>query len=135
MSPTPKRLWELKHSGYGILSFILAALAGLMEIYFLAVSRSRPFEQTDPGEQFLMAAVLMGGNAVNLLGVLLGIVGIFQRRRNRIFAFLGLGINCLILLAMIGLFILGGLVKKYDVKHGQISSRGNIQAHSTMVAF
>ena len=120
----PQRLWELKHSGYGILSLILAALAGIIEIYVLTVAGHMD-KQTPIGEYFLTGFVMMGGLAVSLVGVLLGIVGILQRRRNRIFAFLGLGINCLFLLAMIGLIILGGFLQKDDVKLGQISNRGN----------
>src|SRR5262249_3393047 len=90
---------QLRHthrpqSGLGIASFVIVCLSGLFEIAVLvaaAVAQTRT-----PGgiTQNSTAALLIGlavlfAPLINLVGVGLGIGGLFQRNRGKVFAILG----------------------------------------------
>ncbi len=55
---------------------------------------------------------MLGGLAVAFLGMLLGIGGLFQTNRKRIFAVLGVVFNVMVVVAFVGLMVLGLAVKK-----------------------
>lgn len=99
-------------SGVGVTSFVLAMIGGIALLSLVVVAGV--METQTPGgmeEQSPQAiAVGMGilvGLVVNVVGVVLGIVAVFQPDRKKVFAVLGLTFNALILLAIAGLMVIG----------------------------
>ena len=102
---------NLKHSGFGIASFAIGILSGLAE--FAMVVIAGVMEASTPGgvNEEAPAVILLGlcliGGGLALLGIVLGIVGLVQANRSKIFAVLGLVFNALVILGVIGLMIVG----------------------------
>lgn len=114
-----------KHSGLGIASFTLfvvmaVAFVGLLVAFIAQMADAIDFntpEEVDPNriaEQiedlpllavigFLMLGTIIG----NLIGLILGIVGLVQKNRKKIFAILGTILNGLVIGVLFILFILG----------------------------
>ena len=107
----------LKHSGLGILSLVLAALSGAAMIVTLIIaavmSANDPtlFDNDQaPATIALGAAVILGAFA-SLVGVGLGIGGLVDKNRKKVFPAIGVAFNALIILAVVGLMVLGALAK------------------------
>lgn len=106
----------MRHSGLGITSFIVAILVGLIEVGIIGAASIA--EVKNPGvlneeSQWAMAAGLgmCGGILLALVGAGLGIAGLMQSQRYKVFAILGLVFNSAIILGMIGLIALGLAIK------------------------
>lgn len=119
---------ENKHSRLGIWSFILAILATLaIVVAFIVVftvgaqfangANPQGLTQQDVQESFenspgsgvaiIAAGIgLLASPILYLLGAVLGIAGLIQGRRRRLFAVLGTVLNGLAFLAIVGLFVL-----------------------------
>ncbi|MFY2764197.1 hypothetical protein [Arenimonas sp. MALMAid1274] len=103
----------LKHSGLGIASTVMALLFGLGIIIVFAyagyLGTQAPggvIDETDP--KIMMVGILVvAGIGGLLLGALLGLLGLFIGERRRMYAWLGLVLNALPLLAALGLMALG----------------------------
>ena len=101
-----------KHSGVGIASFVLSLLCGVGEVVLVviavAMEANTPgvFDQESPEAAVLGLLVLLG-LVLALAGVGLGVGGLLQPRRKRVFAVLGLVFNGLIVLLLAVLFVLG----------------------------
>jgi hypothetical protein len=106
----------LKHSGIGISSFILALAAGIGTFVVVVVAGAMAAAAGPQGinEQSPQAVVvgllLIGGVLASLLALVLGIVGLCEKNRKKIFALLGTLLSGLTLLCVVGLFILGTMV-------------------------
>lgn len=101
------------HSGPGIASFVVALLAGILMIMMVVaagVMESQPggIDQESPLFVAVVLAFLVGA-AMTLMGLALGIAGLFQARRIRTFAIVGTLISVMEMLAVIGLVVLGML--------------------------
>lgn len=103
---------QLKHSGLGIASFITAIVSGVF--VFLLVVIAGAIEVSTPGgmDEESAAAVIIGLLLFTLLGALLvsiglGIAGLVQSNRKKIFAILGTVFSVAILLGTIFLLIIG----------------------------
>ena len=94
-----------KHSGLGIASFVLAMMIGLFE--FVLIVFAGIMETMTPGG---MDEESLAGLAGNLAGVGLGIAGLVQRQRKKVFSTLGLIFNGGIIFGIIFLLILGSMV-------------------------
>lgn len=103
---------EQKHSGLGIASFITSIVSGL--ILFLLIVIAGVMEASTPGgiDENSAGAVIVGfclfafmGAALLALG--LGIGGLFQKERKKIFAILGTVFSAVSLVGTIFLMILG----------------------------
>jgi hypothetical protein len=116
-TPPEAELTELRppeppHSGLGIASFLVAVVIGLAEtaivgwISYMTVSKPGTITPESP-LAIIAGLAMLGGLAVTFLGAGLGIGGIFQRNRKRVFAVLGLVFNLMILVAFVGLIALG----------------------------
>ena len=85
---------EQKHSGLGIASFALSLLmsAGIFFIIMAAgvIETARPggLDENSPAAVVIGLIVLAAGFA-NLVAMGLGIAGLFQKDRNKVFAILG----------------------------------------------
>lgn len=118
---------ENRHSRLGIASFVVGMLAFVIMVILFVVfgvllssllegvnlqdpqSIDPQSLQNEPGAVGLALASLgiLGSLLLFVVGLALGVAGIFQRRRKRLFAVLGTLGNGLVLLAFVLLFVLG----------------------------
>ena len=102
---------RLKSSGLGIASFIISVLAGLEIISLLIVGMVMEIrtpgwaDEDSPQVMFLRLLVII----MSLVGLVLGITGLVQGGRSKVFPVLGLGFNGMIILGVIGIIIIGVL--------------------------
>ncbi len=101
-----------KHSGLGIASFVVSLLMGASE--FLLIMVAGILETATPGglNEESLAAIFIGllviaGLFANLAGVGLGIAGLVQRDRKKVFSTLGVVFNGMIILGLVLLLIIG----------------------------
>ena len=103
------------HSGYGIASFIgglvlvgfeflVTVIGGIMD------SRAQGKNQADLDTIWIIvgASVILG-LLMNLGGIGLGVAGLVQKDRRRVFPILGILVNGSCILALFGLIILGSI--------------------------
>lgn len=103
---------EAKHSGFGIASFAIAIAAALLE--FVLVATAGVLEASTKGGidensplAILLGLAVIGGLLVALVGIGLGIAGLCQSRRKRVFAVLGMIMNPVVLFGVLGVMVLG----------------------------
>src|SRR5262249_14243521 len=103
---------EMKHSGLGIASFVIAVTVGLLEFVLLAIAGV--LEVTTPGgidENSPVAVVLgltlLAGLLVNILGIGLGIAGLCESYRKKLFAVLGVVIGAVVLFGVLLVMAIG----------------------------
>lgn len=122
---------ENKHSRMGIASFVIAivSVVAIVVLFIVAgfltaqLSQGVDFQNATPQELqqdlqnspgfvgLALAGVgIFASLLVSLVGFVLGVAGMVQGRRKRLFAILGSVFNGLVLLAFILLFLLGLLV-------------------------
>jgi hypothetical protein len=103
-----------KHSGVGIASFVLAIVAVVGELVLITVAAvlvQQGKSQRSPA-MMVTGCLLIAGLGVCVVGAILGIVGLFLPNRKKVFAILGLCFNGMILLAVLGLMVIGLMAKK-----------------------
>lgn len=105
-----------KHSGYGIASFVIAVVVGLLEFVLIVVAGV--IEASTPGGMdenspiaILLGLGLFGGLLADVFGMALGIAGLCQANRSKVFAVLGLVFGTVVLLGVLGLMVLGMLME------------------------
>ena len=105
----------MRHSGFGIASFVIAIGAGLLE--FALVVAAGVVEASTPGGMdenspvaILLGLGLFGGLFAAFVGVVFGIAGVCQSDRRKVFAVLGLVFCSAVLLGVLGLMVIGLLV-------------------------
>ena len=101
----------LPHSGLGIASCVIAACAFVFIILLFAIAAMTAVSQRgeiadDSAEAMVMGGLVLLDAVAMLVGLILGIVGVAQRERNKLFAGLGLCANSLLLLGVLGLFVI-----------------------------
>lgn len=117
---TGRRGKPQKHSGLGIASFLIAVLIGGLDV-LLGIVISVGIARTESDYEF-REQLLGGGRAMIclnfmsiplcLVGIGLAVVGLVsQPRRNHVFTWIGLFVNVVVILTMLGLFLAGSLVK------------------------
>lgn len=101
-----------KHSGLGIASFIVSIVSGILT--FLLVVVAGVIEASTPGgiDEESAGAIVLGLLLFAFLGMLLvglglGIAGLFQKERKKIFAILGTVFSSVIFLCTILIMLLG----------------------------
>ncbi|HEU4669747.1 MAG TPA: hypothetical protein VFR91_03535 [Dyella sp.] len=101
----------MRHSGLGIAAFVLS-LVGFVGMFltFAVAGAMRasgvPTGERDPASILVGLAVIVMG-LVSLLAVGLGLGGLFQKGRRKLFAWLGFGVAVFTVLSTAGLIILG----------------------------
>ncbi|MEC0368855.1 hypothetical protein [Paenibacillus chibensis] len=105
-----------RHSGPGIASFIISLIS--MLAYIVSVgAMGAIFSSSLNGEGLswsdssttgvtVITIILIGLFAANLIGIVLGIVGLVLRNRKKIFAILGLSLNTIIILSFGLMFVI-----------------------------
>ena len=108
---------EPKHSGMGMASLAIGVIVGIMEMALVVIAGvmsakagPRGMDEKAPAT-IALGLLLLGGLLLALLGAALGVAGCLQPNRKRLFAILGLSINGLILLIVVGLMLIGLMVK------------------------
>ena len=100
------------HSGLGISSFIIALLFCLTLVGLFITAGMMEMNSPDGIDEDSTATILLGIALISsffaeLLAIGLGIAGLIQRKRGRLFAILGLAISSFIFLISTGLMIIG----------------------------
>jgi hypothetical protein len=102
---------HLPHSGLGIASFIIGlvvvVIVLLMFLLIGVVAASRANRDTAHTMGVMTGLFVCAGAVASLVGLGLGMGGVFQGDRNRTFAVIGLILNGLILLGTAVLFLIG----------------------------
>lgn len=103
------------HSGIGIASFIISIVSGvsLIALFLLSVILAPSVEGFDENskEAMILGLLLFACLFVLLLGIGLGIGGLFQKNRKRLFAILGLFVSALVLLGSVSLVMVGSTLE------------------------
>ncbi|MBN1298040.1 hypothetical protein JXA80_14775 [bacterium] len=108
----PPVLTPLKHSGLGITSLILSAIiAGGL---FILIIVAGILETSTPGgiDEDSVSAMIIGlfvimGGGMELIALILGLIGLFQKERKKLFAILGTIFSSLTILGIAGLIMAG----------------------------
>ena len=58
----------------------------------------------------LLGLIMIGGCFLAFVGLILGVAGLFQKNRKRVFPVLGTAFNAMILLGVVGLVVVGLLI-------------------------
>ncbi|MCW3792572.1 hypothetical protein OM416_13330 [Paenibacillus sp. LS1] len=107
----------LKHSGLGIASFVigLVAIVGYILIFFIAAMALNDsigvLTPLQAEELALHPAVILASLSIlvclilNLVGGIIGIIGLVLKNRKKVFAIIGSLLNGIIILAFIGLIL------------------------------
>jgi hypothetical protein len=111
-SPSGRYPTELKHTGVGIASFIISVISGLMLIVLVIIAGVMEASSPDGLDEESTDAIIVGLGLIGfmfgaLLGLVLGIVGVFQSRRKKIFAILGMLLGGLTFFGVLGLMVIG----------------------------
>jgi len=103
---------DMPHSGLGIASLILGVLCGVGAFGLLVAAGV--MESSTPGgmNEESPAAIVLGlalfaVMGLCLMGGLLGIFGVVQSQRKKVFAILGLAANGLVFFGLVGIILLG----------------------------
>lgn len=103
---------EKKHSGLGIASFIISIICGLA--IFSLIVLAGVMDATTPGgidensaEAIILGLFLIAFLILDFIGIGLGIGGLCQKNRNKIFAVLGVIFTALTILLTLAIMIVG----------------------------
>lgn len=101
-----------KHSGLGIASLVFGVLACLIDVGVMVVGVVIGAAQGNPADiperaAMVIGFVFLGGLCLNVVGLILGATGLFQRDRRPAFSIVGMIVNGLLLGGMCGLLGLG----------------------------
>jgi len=92
---------KLQHSKYGIASFVVGIIHGVLFILDPMNYFDSLIDFSIPSPQNTLFPPVLG-----IIGVILGVVGMRQRDKNRIFAKLGFWFNLIPMILTIGLILL-----------------------------
>ena len=104
--------YDLRHSGLGIASFVISLFCGFGEFAlvmvagFLEASTPKGLDEESVAA-VLLGLALLGGLGLAFIGLVLGVAGLLTSNRKKVFAVLGLAFNAMLLLAVVGLVLLG----------------------------
>jgi len=104
-----------RQSGLGIASFVLAIVAGVLEIggiVYIAIMQAKTQGVLDDNSPVIVTVGLMIliGMLSNLIGIGLATGGLFQKERKRVMVVVGLCINVALLLVMAGIIAFGSVI-------------------------
>lgn len=105
-----------KHSGVGIASCLLSVLSGIALVSLFAIAgylesqSPAGMNENDPSTVALGLALIVAG-MTQFLAAVLGIVGLFQSNRKKLFSVIGTIFSVLAILLFGGLMILGLIIQ------------------------
>ena len=103
---------QKKHSGLGIASLVLAIVLGITAFSLVVIAGVMAGANAEGMDEESAAAIILGLSifaviGLNFVGFALGVAGLFQRDRLKVFAILGTLFNGMVIAGMIGLIIIG----------------------------
>jgi len=102
------------HSMLGIVSFVMAMLIGLADLLLfggiMIVAADNPRAAEPPRAAIMMALLLLGSVLPAIVGAVLGLVGVMDRQKNHLWAWLGLAFNGIFVLGLGGCCMLSAFV-------------------------
>ncbi|MBA4029955.1 MAG: hypothetical protein C0478_03535 [Planctomyces sp.] len=105
-----------RHSIFGVISFLMGLGCGA--VILACVGYSTYLEMTTPGgideeapEVILIGLAMLGFMGLSILGGAIGLVGLFESERNKLFAILGTLTCAAVFLAPLALIIIGLAMK------------------------
>ncbi|MWV44069.1 hypothetical protein GRF59_10530 [Paenibacillus sp. HJL G12] len=112
----PKQPTQYKrHAGPGIASFIISLVSMLAyivsvgamgAIFSKGLEGDNTWTQSSTTGVTIVTIILIGLFAANIIGVILGIIGLVLRNRKKIFAILGLSLNTIIIFSFGLMFVI-----------------------------
>ena len=107
---------ELKHSGIGISSFVISIIGSVcMFVLFAlagAMETSRPGGMDERSAQVVVLGLLIIAMLfMNLVAVGLGVAGLLQKERKKVFAILGTIFSGITVILTVVLLIIGFMIK------------------------
>ena len=101
-----------KNSGFGVASFIMGITIGILLLVLFAIAGILSARTPGGMDKQSVQAMVIGLSIMALLffdviSTVLGIVGLFQKDRKKLFAVLGTIFSSIILLVAVGVIILG----------------------------
>lgn len=112
MTGTTGQVRVRRHSGLGVASFVIA-IVGFVAVLILfgyagyvEVTTEGGMDE-DSAVAFVIGFCFLATAVAVLVGLVLGLIGLLQSGRKRIFAALGLGFNVIVLLVTAGIMWLG----------------------------
>jgi hypothetical protein len=103
---------DWKHSGVGIVSFTIACIVGPLEVILLVVNASLGGQVHEAPRILIAFVVGMAFGMIVTLGGILGLLGLTQQRRQKVFPILGLIGNVLVGLATALLTVINLLAER-----------------------
>lgn len=100
----------LKHSSLGIASFIIGIITGIMEFVCIIASAMLVTTNPESAAMVVVGLLLLAGIIFALVGIGLGIGGLVQKKRKKVFSIIGLILNAFTFIAVVGLMIIGSVV-------------------------
>jgi hypothetical protein len=109
----PHAAAERKESGLGIASFLIGLISAVAEVGMIAMAvmlaASGVVDEQSP-QTILVGLGILGGLALAVLGLLMGIVALLDKRRSKVFALLGVLCSGMVLASVALLLILGAVL-------------------------
>lgn len=106
---------KLRHSGPGIASIVFGSLAvlfvcgGFSAVFASVANVAAERMPTMSPVQAIAVAGVMGGFQFVIVGFTLGVAGSLIVDRNRLYAFVGLAMNSILLIGLVLLFVIGAV--------------------------
>jgi hypothetical protein len=113
----------LKHSGFGIASFVLSLVVGVGLFAAMAIAVGLTIDNPGGVDETSPLVAMVGflflfGMFLCVVAIVLGFVGVLQRDRKKVFAILGIVFNALIIMGTVGLIVVGLAVQANQVQGG-----------------
>jgi hypothetical protein len=107
-----EKIMELKHSGFGIASFVISIISGVSLFVVFGIAGmaevSTPGGLDENSEQAVMLGIaMMFFFVISLVAFGLGIGGLFQKERKKVFAILGVVFSAITALCTVALIAFG----------------------------
>lgn len=103
---TPAAEVKRKHSSFGIASCIIAVIQLVLMLMLMMVLTSaissNPFINSSDITKSLLPAIGVFGFSINIVGLGLGITGLFQSGQNKLFAAIGTAVHAIIVILVYG---------------------------------
>ena len=99
-----------KHSGFGIASFIIAIIQGVTTAVVVILASVFAAKEPQSENEVALAIIglaIFGGIFAHLVGLGLGIAGVVQKDRKKVFSILGLIFNIVAVITIALLMIIG----------------------------
>ncbi len=103
-----------KHAGFGIASLVASLIGGLLAIAtiafgaYLELSQPNGLSEEEGMATMLIGFTIIGACGLHLFGIMLGVIGLLQYDRKKLFAILGMIFNLMVILG-VGILIIIGL--------------------------